>query len=291
MYNLTQQFMVDAYARVESATLNYYQTHQHELRSMSYNGVRDQIVKDPNKNTKAKGQKVILPATYSNSPRNLGQKCADAMAIFAKFGPPDLFITFTANPNWREIKENLEKDEVAIDRPDLVTRVFKLKLDQLIKEITKWEIFGNVIAWVYRIEFQKRGLPHAHILIVLDFKSKLKTVDCIDRVICAEFTDNEEVKNLVKKHMVHGPCGDYNKNAVCMENDKCIKYFPKPLCDETTLINGYPIYRRRQSSTVKIGKYQLDNSWVVPFNPYLLKRFRAHINVECCSGVESIKYI
>ena len=36
---------------------------------------------------------------------------------------------------------------------------------------------------------------------------------------------------------------------------------------------------------------QLYNRWIVPYNPYLSKKFNAHINVECCHGVASVKYI
>ena len=32
-------------------------------------------------------------------------------------------------------------------------------------------------------------------------------------------------------------------------------------------------------------------SFVVPYNPYLVKRFNAHINVECVSGIRVIKYL
>lgn len=35
----------------------------------------------------------------------------------------------------------------------------------------------------------------------------------------------------------------------------------------------------------------IDNSWVVPFNPVLLRTFNAHINIEYCNSVKSIKYI
>jgi hypothetical protein len=53
------------------------------------------------------------------------------------------------------------------DRPDIVARVFKQKLDALIQDIQTNHIFGVPVAYVYVIEFQKRGLPHAHILIIL----------------------------------------------------------------------------------------------------------------------------
>jgi hypothetical protein len=50
---------------------------------------------------------------------------------------------------------------------DLVTRVFKIKLNELINDIHKKHILGRTIAGIYVIECQKRGLLHAHILIFL----------------------------------------------------------------------------------------------------------------------------
>jgi hypothetical protein len=79
------------------------------------------------------------------------------MAIFSKFGAPDLFITFTANPKWPEIEENLRPGEQTSDRPDLVARVFRIKLNSLMKDLTKNHALGHVEAFVYTIEFQKRG--------------------------------------------------------------------------------------------------------------------------------------
>jgi hypothetical protein len=35
----------------------------------------------------------------------------------------------------------------------------------------------------------------------------------------------------------------------------------------------------------------MDNSWVVPYNPYLALKYNAHINVELCSTVKSVKYL
>jgi hypothetical protein len=48
----------------------------------------------------------------------------DAMAIVRSKGIPDVFLTFTCNPNWQEIVMEFEPNQTTFDCPDLVTRVF-----------------------------------------------------------------------------------------------------------------------------------------------------------------------
>ncbi|KAI9085597.1 hypothetical protein K1719_032440 [Acacia pycnantha] len=92
------------------------------------------------------------------------------------------------------------------------------------------KIFGVVRAEVYTIEFQKRGLPHAHILLFLDPHDKISSPDVIDKVITAEIPDKDE---LVKKFMIHGPCGSSNPKSPCITDKKRSKHFPKRLNDHT----------------------------------------------------------
>ena len=101
------------------------------------------------------------------------------MAIVRHFGKPTLFNTMTANPNWLEIKEG----QYPQDRPDLVARVYRLKKDQLLNDIIKGSIFGTVVAYLWVIEFQKRGLPHIHILIILSKEHAPETANDIDEII------------------------------------------------------------------------------------------------------------
>ena len=114
------------------------------------------------------GKRIVLSSSYVGSPRWYNSKFQDGMAICRKFRKPDLFITFTCNRNWDEISKELREGETVQDRPDLVSRVFKLKKDQLMKDIKSGNVFGKVSAFLWVIEFQKRGLPHSHILIILD---------------------------------------------------------------------------------------------------------------------------
>jgi hypothetical protein len=64
-----------------------------------------------------------------------------------------------------------------------------LKLDALLRDI-KDSVLGNVIAKIWVIEFQKRGLPHAHILLILDEASKLCTAEDFDSMVSAEIPNS-----------------------------------------------------------------------------------------------------
>lgn len=80
---------------------------------------------------------------------------------------------------------------------------------------------------MYSVEWQKRGLPHAHILLRMVDKI---TPEQVDNIISAEIPDPEVDPGLyeaVKTNMVHGPCGHYNLTSVCMSNDKCTKRYPR----------------------------------------------------------------
>ncbi|KAG7980350.1 hypothetical protein I3843_05G178700 [Carya illinoinensis] len=82
------------------------------------------------------------------------------MVLVQRFGKPDIFLTMTCNPSWKEILDELKPHEEVQNRPDLIARIFKAKLEDLKNELFKQEIFCKVAAYVYTIEHQKRGLPH-----------------------------------------------------------------------------------------------------------------------------------
>src|ERR1044071_6813214 len=113
----------------------------------------------------------------------------DAMAIASHFGKPDLFVTFTCNPKWQKITRELLPHQSAANRPDLTARIFHMKLQELLKNLCDKNYLGKVAAYVYVIEFQKRGLPHAHILLILSQNSKLHTVEDYDSIVSAKIPD------------------------------------------------------------------------------------------------------
>ena len=50
-------------------------------------------------------------------------------------------------------------------------------------------VFGTPVAYIHVIEFQKRGLPHCHLLLILAEDSKVRDADAIDSLISAEIRD------------------------------------------------------------------------------------------------------
>ncbi|XP_031120315.1 uncharacterized protein LOC116023454 [Ipomoea triloba] len=257
---LFQQFLVDAYTMVESSRLLYIRNNQKALRCEAYKGLSDALTRGE-VDTRNQGKRIILPSSFTGGARYMIQNYQDAMAICRAKGYPNLFITFTCNPKWPEIQRYMLKSNLKPeDRPDILCRVFKIKLDGLVKEIRAGKLFGKVVA-----EFQKRGLPHAHILIFLERLPQGFTATIIDQFISAEIPDPETYTkyfSAVEEFMIHGPCGRERPKSPCMANNK------------------------RRSNGVK-----LDSRYVVPHNRYLLLKYKAHINVEWCNQSRSIKYL
>jgi hypothetical protein len=77
------------------------------------------------------------------------------------------------------------------------------------------------------------------------------------------------------------------------EDGKCTKNYPKPFHDETSIDeNGFAIYRCRDDvKFILKGNIKLDNRWIVPYNPTLLKKYQTHINVEWCNKTIFVKYL
>ncbi|XP_050909554.1 uncharacterized protein LOC127123377 [Lathyrus oleraceus] len=227
----------------------------------------------------------------------MNQTYYDGMEIYSKVGFPDLFITFTCNPNWTEIQRARNPLKLKPqDRPNIIARVFKMKFDNLFTDVTKKGFLGKVLAYMYTIEFQKRGFPYAHILIFLHLSNNYPEPSDIDKIISAEILDplkQPKLYNLVKTHMVHGPCGMENPKFPCMKDGKCSKYFPKKFQDVTVVDQGdYLVYIRRDNGyTIEKNGIKLHRGHVMPHNPSFLMKCETHINMKWCNHNTSIKYL
>ncbi|XP_076030510.1 uncharacterized protein LOC143018816 [Oratosquilla oratoria] len=254
---LFQQFVVDNYVKIESSRLCYFE-HQHSGMRKE----RADVLSSADKS--GVGQRIVLSPSFVGGPRYMKERQQDALAYVTAYGSPDYFITFTMNPRWPEVLEVVKKfggpGTQGADRPDLMSRIFKLKLDSLMDDLIHKKAFGAVKAYLYSVEWQKRGLPHAHILLWMAVRV---TADTVEQVIRAEIPDKEKEPRLydtVTRCMIHGPCKGYDESQLCCQvkskkPGQCGKGFPKTCRNELLFGNsGYPEYVRR---SIGEGGYSL----------------------------------
>ncbi|XP_076902818.1 uncharacterized protein LOC143557694 [Bidens hawaiensis] len=293
---LFQQLLVDEYTMVESQRLHFICGKQSELRSDTYESLRN-LKTARNLDASTSGQRVIHPSSFTGGSRYMMQNYLDAMCLCRWYGYPDVFLTITCNPGWPEVKRFLKDTNLnSEDRPDILCRIFKMKFDSMIKLLKDKVLFGKIKAAIYTIEFQKRGLPHAHICLFIAPENKIHNPSHIDNFISSEIPNNvtePDLYQLVSDHMLHGPYGEANPSCSCMIDRECSKNFPKRFQNETSIdSNGFPLYKRRDNGRYVVKKgINLDNRSVVPYNKILLRKYQAHINVEWCNQEGSIKYL
>ena len=219
---LFQEYVVDGWATTEQSHLDWVQRNKTKIRAYTYKGLTDALAVDPQMYAHNLGQRIVLPSTFINSSGFMIHVCQEA----------DFFLTMTANPNWPEIKAALLPGQSSADRPDLVNCVFCLKVQELMDDIHKQGVLRRAVAHVWTTEFQKRGLPHVHLIIFLYPDSKLSTAEEIDSLLSADFPDEDEqheLFELVKQFMVHTPCDAPNSNAHVCIMESVQKTFLSPL--------------------------------------------------------------
>ncbi|XP_074290999.1 uncharacterized protein LOC141617736 [Silene latifolia] len=158
----------------------------------------------------------------------------------------------------------------------------------LVQRYGKPDIFLTITCNPRWAEIERELLPFE--------EAKIRPPDQYDEYIYAELPDSAENPHLfsvVVRHMMDGPCGRDNPTNPCMRDGWCKNHYPREFTDTTT--NGrdsYPIYRRRHRGLeVTVRGSQLNNRWVIPYNPFLLGKYECHLNVEICSTIKAIKYM
>ncbi|XP_074351702.1 uncharacterized protein LOC141690842 [Apium graveolens] len=247
------------FSTIEHTRLWWIRTHQTTLRNELYNNICRSVSRgDVDSSNTGKG--IVLPAGYVGSKRYMQQNFQDALAVCRYIGHPDIFLTMTCNSLWDEIQKMMEYVPgcIAPNCPDIISRVFRLKLDQLMVDIKDKKHFGVCIG---------------------DADSKKNLKQNVDNFVSAEIPDpllDPVGYAAMKEFMIHGPCGLQNVKSQCMKDLRCIRYFPKKYCARTTFDDsGFPMYKRRRINIiVEIRKAELDNQWVVPYNRDLLVKKR-----------------
>lgn len=131
------------------------------------------------------------------------------MAIIACHGKTDLLITFTCNPGWPKIVDNLERHQRWEHRPDLACRVFEGKLKEFLQDFTDRQLYGRVLNYHLVVEFQKRGLSHSHIFFTFVQDDKIHHERDVDALISAcipHETQQPLLYSRVGSHQLHYKC-------------------------------------------------------------------------------------
>ena len=120
---------------------------------------------------------------------------------------------------------------------------------------------------MYIIDFQKRDLPHARILLWLSDSNKLENAKHIDHVIFTELPHPDlylKLSKVIQIYIIHGPCRAARFNSPYMKEGRCSKFF---------LEKFRHVYRCRDDGLfVEKNGHKLGNRNVVPYSPLLLMR-------------------
>ena len=286
---LTNEYVIDMFTRDLECRLWYIRSNQSRLRSLEHDAAL------MGEDTVEESENIYLPASFLGSPQWTSNQIADSLAIAAAYGPPTFFLTFTCNSEWPEIQSQLLPGQVFADVPVVVCRVFKQKLTQLMAALrTMFPNAGRLLYSITSIEFQKRGLPHAHIL--LKYTHDCLSPEHINQVISAMLPTHPTDASLVLKFMTHPshPTGIINHTPP--DTNHPLKYcerwknnaricrfgYPKPITPDTTFNeSGWVQYRRPTEQDRNIVPYCL------PF----LQKFQCHMNVEIGGSGQLFQYL
>jgi hypothetical protein len=111
---------------------------------------------------------------FCGSKRHLKKQAINGLHIVSHFGPSHIFATLTCNKNWPEFKEVLWPESDVFGMPALVAEVFHARLQAFLHNLRHGKYFGgDTTVFIIRvIEYQERGLPHAHIVYRLQAASR-----------------------------------------------------------------------------------------------------------------------
>ena len=286
---LTNEYVVDMFTRELECRLRYIRSNQSRLRSLEHDAAL--MAED----TVEESENIYLPASFLGSRRWVSNQIADSLAIAAAYGPPTFFLTFTCNSDWPEIQSQLLPEQNFTDIPVVVCRVFKQKLSKLMSALhTMFPNAGRLIYSITSIEFQKRGLPHAHIL--LKYAKDCLQPEHINQVISATLPADPVDSALVLKFMVHPSHPPGIINHVPPDSDHPLKYcerwvknaricrfgYPKPIMPQTTFT---------ESGRVQYQRHHESDQNIVPHCLPLLRKFKCHMNVEIGGSGQLFQYL
>ncbi|MEW8546654.1 MAG: DUF6570 domain-containing protein [Candidatus Thiodiazotropha sp.] len=233
---------------------------------------------------------------------------SNLLSTVKRLGPPTLFITLSADDcNWPELKmllyeisyqEALLKgpcNDAMRKDPLLTSLFFERRWKALFKYILKSPlcILGSIEDWFIRVEYQNRGSPHLHIFFWIanapsvDRSSSADIVKYIDKVISTTLPSEESdpiLHYLVKRLQTH------HHTKTCLRRKTCRFGFPRSETSATHILTNTDFtnpYHRGHFYETKRNK---DDLYINAYNPFLLKRWRANMDIQMVSGGTGLAY-
>ena len=329
---LTQELAVDSAMRVEFSRLDFLQHNQDKLRVSSYAELVEAEQRgDASDAGRPASRNVVLPSSFVGGPRDMSNRLQDSLRLMQIYGAPAFFVTMTCSTAaahelcraaWENSVHPTPTQFKPGDMPEMGVKVFRAQLDELVKDVRAGCV-GPYQAHCFTVEFQKRGLPHVHMIAWTD-ETRAARDARIDDIVTAEAScESDVVFSLQLEQMLHS-CraasanGGKDGKIGCLDsNGKCCRGFPKEYARATSIgEDGFPLYKRRpragaagfgrelprggcavplrqyaNSTIIARGGLKRDNNYMVPTSAVLLNKYRVHLNVEAVGSSSVVKYL
>ena len=247
--SLREEFLCSTYGRVMQSKINF-EFHR-QMLIFKENEIRNGSVFDKNNSNLDFGIKTYIPSSFKGGPTHWKNLSNEAFLLSVSLGPPTFFITITENPYWPEI---IALDNISyLNNSSLLMRVFKQRRSSFLSYLKISKIFGDVKGFVWRDEYQQRGLPHSHILLWTNFDTE--NIDQIDSVISCKIPNdpiydnrqkNKDLSIIIKKYETH--C--HTKRCCPDSNSNCCFNYPKDVKEKTKIINGRFEFERGETDSM-----------------------------------------
>ncbi|KAG5674477.1 hypothetical protein PVAND_004445 [Polypedilum vanderplanki] len=233
-------------------------------------------------------------------------------AMIRNIGPPTWFITLSCNDlHWHDIIKALliadsrpdeDPSQIIIDEvqrlienyPVVLSRHFSRRVKAFMKYIKKNArvLGGRVIDNWWRIEFQKRGSPHLHLVVWTENAPSFETpegIELIDKVVSCYYPSEQEdpeLHNLVKKNQRHQHTHTCHKN----NSQNCRFAFPRQPCQQTRVVPPSSDEFIRNGGRFCTLKRNSNETYINNYNPEILKLWNGNMDIQPCGNNEAIAF-
>jgi hypothetical protein len=135
---------------------------------------------------------MVIPTKMTDTDQYWHAVAEKCFIFSTQIGSPTLFLTFRMNPYWPEY-ESLKRGSENFSDLSMASIVFRARLKCLLDFWKRSQVRVTVRGFVWRVEYQQRGLPHGHILFWMD--SDISNPEEIDRIINARYPENSPLIN------------------------------------------------------------------------------------------------